>query len=306
MSQQENQLSRYGAISKVLEDVTPYSKAFFVGDSDDTGFINFVNEFPPDRDGVVRSYSSMFDSTMLANTRAGRGDVILVMPGHNESITTDQAFNVKGLKVIGLGEGNERPLVKYDNAAASISLDTAGIQLENFRLLASVTGVTIGVDVAGDGCVVRNNSLEYDTNVDEFTIGIRVTGNRGVIDDNEILGEDTVGATHGIQLSSSDYTKVRRNYITGQFSNAGISDTAASAGLLITDNFINNQDTAASITIAGTTTSRGIVANNLLATADSTAGGISSITAGGFRWINNLATDGDSASGVLTPPVTSS
>lgn len=302
----QNQLSRYGAISKVLEGVSPYSKVFFVGDSDDTGFTDFVNEFAPDGDGVTRVYSSMFDSTMLANTRAGRGDAILVMPGHSESITTDQSYNVKGLKVIGLGEGNERPRVQFDNAAASISLDTSGIQLENFRLAASVTGVTIGVDVAGDGCVVRKNSLEFDSNVDEFTIGIRVTGNRGIIDDNEILGEDTVGATHGIQLSSSDYTKVRRNYITGQFSNAGISDTAASAGLLIDGNYINNQDTGASITIAGTTTSRGIVSNNKLATSDSTAGGISSITAGGFRWINNYATDGDSASGVLTPPVTSS
>lgn len=301
-----NQLSRYGAVSKVLEDVSPYSKVFFVGDSDDTGFMDFVNEFPPDGDGVVRTYSSMFDSTMLANTRAGRGDVILVMPGHNESITADQAFNVNGLKVIGLGEGNARPTVKYDNAAASISLDTSNIHLENFRLLASVTGVTIGVDVAGDGCVVRNNSMQYDTNVDEFTIGIRVTGDYGTVDDNEILGEDTVGATHGIQLSSSAYTKVRGNYITGQFSNAGISDTAASAGLLIGNNFINNQDTGASITIAGTATSRGIVYDNRLATADSTAGGLSSITAGGFRWIENYATDGDSASGVLTPPVTSS
>ena len=302
----ENQLSRYGAVTKILEDVSPYSKVFFVGDSDDTGFVNFVNEFPPDRDGVVRAYSSMFDSTMLANTRAGRGDVIMVMPGHNEAITTDQAYNVKGLKVIGLGEGNERPRVQFDNAAASISLDTNGIQLENFRLAASVTGVTIGVDVAGDGCVVRNNSLEFDSNTDEFTIGIRVTGDRGVIEDNEILGEDTVGATHGIQLSSSAYTKVRRNYITGQFSNAGISDTAASAGLLIGDNFINNQDTAASIGIAGTTTSRGIVYRNMIGTADSTAGGLSAITAGGFRWIENYITDGDSASGVLAPVVTSS
>ena len=302
----ENQLSRYGAIAKVLEGVTPYSKAFFVGDSDDTGFINFVNEFAPDREGVVRVYSSMFDSTMLANTRAGRGDVIMVMPGHNESITADQSYNVKGLKVIGLGQGDERPLVKYDNAAASISLDTGGIHLENFRLLASVTGVTIGVDVAGDGCVVRKNSLEFDTNVDEFTIGIRGTGNRLIIDENEILGEDTVGATHGIQLSSSDYTKVRKNYITGQFSNAGISDTAASQGLLIGENFINNQDTGASITIAGTATSRGLVYGNRMATADSTAGSLSAITAGGFRWLENYVTDGDSASGVLAPVVSSS
>ena len=306
MSARENQLSRWGAVSKVLERVNPQAKVFFVGDSDDTGFVNFVNEFQPDKEGVVRVYSSIFDSTMLANCVAGRGDVVMVMPGHLEAISADQSLNVKGLKVIGLGEGDERPRIRYDNAAGSISLDTGGIQLENFRLIASVTATLIGVDVAGDGCVVRKNSLEFDTNADDFAIGIRVTGDRGVIEENEILGEDTVGPTHGIQLSSSNYTKVRKNYITGQFSNAGISDTAASNGLLIGENFINNQDTAASITIAGTTTSRGIVYRNMMATSDSTAGGLSAITAGGFRWIENYVTDGDSASGVLAPVVTSS
>ncbi|MEK6830164.1 MAG: NosD domain-containing protein, partial [Nanoarchaeota archaeon] len=260
-------MSRWGSVSKVLERVGPYSKVFFVGDSDDTGFVDFVNEFPPDKDGVVRVYSSMFDSTMLANARAGRGDVIMVMPGHLESISADQAINVKGLKLIGLGEGDERPRIQYDSAAASISLDTGGIHLENFRLIASVTAVTLGIDVVGDGCVVKKCSLEFDSNGDDFAIGMTVSGNRGTIEENEILGEDTVGPTHGIQLSSSNYTKVRRNYIIGQFSNAGISDTAASQGLLIGENFISNQDTASSITISLTTTSRGIVYNNRMATS---------------------------------------
>src|SRR3990167_124439 len=111
MSARENQLSRWGAVSKVLEKVSPIAKVFFVGDSDDTGFVNFVNEFAPDKEGVVRVYSSIFDSTMLANCVAGRGDVVLVMPGHVEAISTDQSLNVKGLKVIGLGEGDERPRI---------------------------------------------------------------------------------------------------------------------------------------------------------------------------------------------------
>ena len=102
MSARDNQLSRWGAVSKVLEKVNPQAKVFFVGDSDDTGFQNFVNEFQPDKDGVVRVYSSMFDSTMLANTAAGRGDVVMVMPGHSEIITADQSLNVKSLKIIGL------------------------------------------------------------------------------------------------------------------------------------------------------------------------------------------------------------
>lgn len=292
----------------MLEKVSPYSKVFFVGDSDDTGFVDFVNEFNPDKDGVVRVYGSMFDATMLANLRANRGDVVMVMPGHAEVITADQSLNVNGAKFIGLGEGEERPLIDFNNAAASISLDTHGIQLENFRLRATVTGVTRGVDVAGNGCVVRKNSLEYDATGDEFTVGIRANGvNRVVIEDNEIFGEDTVGATHGVLINNTNFTKVKGNFIHGQFSVAGIRlDSDASLGALIEDNKVVNTDTAASITISIVAASKGLVVNNRLATHDSTAGALSSIAPGGARWLENYSTDGDSASGILTPVVTSS
>jgi hypothetical protein len=138
-----SQLSRYGALSKIIPDLTPNAKVFFVGDSDDTGFVDFVNEFPPDNDGVVRVYSSMFDSTMVANLKANR-DVVVVMPGYNETITTDRSLNVAGIRYVGLGSGNNRPTITYNNAAASISLDTSNISLENFRLFTSITAVTRG------------------------------------------------------------------------------------------------------------------------------------------------------------------
>lgn len=307
MGARENQLSRWGAISKIIPHANPQAKVFFVGDSDDTGFQNFVQEFPPDKDGEVRVYGSIFDSTMLANAKAGRGDVVLVMPGHSENITTDKSLNVRGLKVIGLGEGDERPKIIYDNAAGSISLDTGGIHFENFRLIASVTAVTIGMDVVGDGCVVRRNSLEFDTNADDFAIGIKVTGDRGIVDDNEILGEDTVGPTHGILLNGSDFSKVRRNFIMGQFTVAGIRmDSDAGLGGLIEDNKVWNQDTAASIPISIVAAAKPMVVNNRLATSDSTAGGLSAAAPGGGRWLENYITDGDSASGVLAPAVSSS
>lgn len=301
-------MSRWGAVSKVLERVNPQAKVFFVGDSDDTGFVNFVNEFQPDKEGVVRVYGSMFDSTMLANCVAGRGDVVMVMPGHSESISTDRAYTTKGLKVIGLGEGDERPIVRYTAATASISLDTGGIQLENFRLITDTTAVTRAVDVVGHGCVVRKNSFEFNGNGSDFAVGVRATGvDRVVVEENEFLGEDTTGATHGVLLNNSDYSKVRKNYIFGQFSVAGIRlDSDASLGVLIEDNKVVNMDTAASISISIVAASNGMVVNNRLATADSTAGALSSIAPGGARWLENYSTDGDSASGILTPVVTSS
>jgi hypothetical protein len=302
----ENQLSRWGAISKVLEKVSPYSKVFFVGDSDDAGFQDFVEEFPPDKDGVVRVYSSIFDATMLANARAGRGDVILVMPGHVEAITTDKSLAVKGLKVIGLGEGSERPVIRYDDTAASVSLDAEGVHLENFRLLASVSGITLGVDVVGNGCVVRKCSLEFDANGDDFVTGISVKGDKCAIEENEILGEDTVGPAVGIQLSGADYTKIRKNYLTGQFSNAAISDTSVSKAVLIGENFINNQDTAGAIAIAMLAGSTGLAYKNMMAVSDTASGIGSNIAAGGVKWVENYLVNDTAETGGLVPRTVSS
>lgn len=301
-----SQLSRYGAISKVLEKVTPYSKVFFVGDSDDTGFVNFVNEFPPDEDGVVRVYGSIFDSTMLANSRAGRGDVIMVMPGHSESITADRSLTVKGLKVIGLGEGDERPRITYDDTASQISLDTGGIHLENLRLIASVSVITRAIDVVGAGCVVRNCSLEFDATGDDFAIGMTVTGDRALIEGNDLLGEDTIGPTVGIQLNGSDFSRVKRNYITGQFSNAGISDTAASKGILIARNSIDNRDTAGALAIGMAAASTGLGYHNMMGISDTAAGLTTSFSGGAVKWSENYLCNDTGETGGLVPRTVSS
>ncbi len=302
MGVHENQLSRWGAISKVLPDLAPAANVYFVGDTDDTGFVDFVNEFPPDAEGRVRIYSSVFDSTMVANLRVSRGDVVLAMPGHQESITADQSLSIAGVKYLGLGEGDLRPLIQYDLAAASISLDAAGVIFDNFRLLASVTAVTIGVDIAGAGCVVRNNEMRFDATADDFAISIRATGDRPIINHNRLLGEDTVGPTDGIQLSSAAFAQVKDNYVTGQFSNAAISDTLnASLSVEIGRNYVNNQDTASALLISMLATSTGLIYKNMLASSDTAAAIAGQVSEGACKWIENYVVNDTAETGAVIP-----
>lgn len=296
-----SQLSRYGAISKILPDVSPGAKVWFVGDTDDTGFVDFVNEFPPDNDGVVRVFSSVFDSTMTANLRDAKGDVVLVQPGFSESITTDQALTKNGVMYRGLGAGNARPTIQYDNANASISLDTDNISWDNFRLLASVSAVAVGVDIVGAGCSFRKNSMQFDANGDDFAIAILATGDQVIIDDNEILGEDTVGPTVGIALGSSNFTKVRRNYVTGQFSVSALTDTTASLGLLIGDNKFNNQDTLGGLVMSFAATSTGLCYKNMLASGDTAAAIAALIVEGAMKWTENYVVNDTAETGAVIP-----
>lgn len=302
----ENQLSRYGALSKFIPDLAPNAKVFFVGDSDDTGFVDFVNEFPPDKDGVVRVYSSMFDSTMVANLKANR-DVVVVMPGYNETITTDKSLSVAGIRYVGLGSGNNRPTITFNNTAASVSLDAANISLENFRLFTSISAVTRGVDVVGAGCSIKKCLLAFDATGDDFVTGIRVEGvDHVAIEDNEILMENAAGHTAGIVYHNSDFGRVLRNKVIGDFTDAGINmsdSTAACLGSFVADNYVFNQDTDG-VTIRNGATSTGLFANNRLATGD-TVEVAAAVVAGAGRWVENYLVNDTGETGTLVPRVAS-
>lgn len=132
MEKAGNQLSRYGAIANPLP-VPPTGKVFLVADSGVVDYETLGFEFPVDKDGVVRVFSTL-DAAVSACT-ADRGDVIYVMPGHTEVVSDagDIALDVGGVKIIGLGEGTKRPSISFDTATdASVTVSDDDISIENF------------------------------------------------------------------------------------------------------------------------------------------------------------------------------
>lgn len=79
----ETQQSRYGAIARSLP-FTP-GKIFFVFKSDDAQVGDFLNEFPPDRDGQVRVFTSV--SAAYDATTTDNNDVIILMGDGTHSLS---------------------------------------------------------------------------------------------------------------------------------------------------------------------------------------------------------------------------
>ena len=140
---------------------------------------------------------------------ASEGSVILVAPGHNESLANAQiTFDVAGVTVIGLGNGNLRPRIDFDHANASIDVTANGVTLINLGLLPSITAVLIGVEVASGVTDFKMVDCEFmvgedGAGADEFVKAIRlVSGNHDTILKNvKILAHaDATGATHGIHV----------------------------------------------------------------------------------------------------------
>lgn len=111
---------------------------------------------------------------------ASKGDIIYVMPGHNEGLGDAQiAVDVIGVQIIGLGKGSLRPRIDFDHANASIDISVSGCTLKNLVLLPSVTTIAIGIDIMAGALSTTLEDIEVlpgedGAGVDELVIAVDV------------------------------------------------------------------------------------------------------------------------------------
>lgn len=76
---------------------------------------------------------------------ANNGDVVVVLPGHAESIAnaTDLVPDVAGVAIIGIGHGADRPTLTFTGTAANIPISGAGVVFENFLFVAPTGAIDV-------------------------------------------------------------------------------------------------------------------------------------------------------------------
>ena len=175
----------------------------------------------------------------IGKCTAGQGDVIYVLPGHNEGLGDAQiAVDVAGISIIGLGHGGLVPRIDFDHANASIDVSASNVRIKNLRLLPSVTSIAIGIDI---------NAAVTDTVLEDITI---LPGEDGAGTDEFVLGVDI--------KAGCDRTTIRRltvmQHASVAHANAGISLTGASNRVTIEDCDITIVGAAGVAPIKGITT----------------------------------------------------
>jgi len=285
----QNQLSRYGSISKSFE-MSPGAKLFLVSDSDDTtvGPINLGADFPVDKDGVVRVYTTIQAAVNAA--AGGRGDVVAVLPGYDHTLGRADSWATAGVQVIGIGNGNNRPTIRYTTATDEVGIGASNIRVSNLRFLAAVDSCAraLDMDTGFVGGRVDNCIFDYNATGNDFRVMIRMGQQRSMVEDNQFLSEaDTAGTGKGVAVlgGAPIYSTIRNNYFVGRFDTTGDSSDGAAAiaqdtadtadtnflGFSVLNNIIVSTDTAvgAAIRFSAGYTKRGIVANNQIVSYDS-------------------------------------
>lgn len=311
----ENQLSRYGAISRVVPDLAPGSKLFLVSDSDDTtvGPSNIGAEYPVDRDGVVRVYTTIQAANNAATSN--RGDRIWVLPGYDQSLTGADSWNTAGVHIEGIGRGTMRPTLRYTGASGEVGIGASNIRVSGLRFLAAADSIARAVDIDSGftGVHLDNNIFDFDTLTTDFRVMLRVGSRKSLIEDNRFLAQDSApaaGRAISLKGGAAAYSIIRRNYIYGQYDTLGdttdgagciaqdTTDTADTnfSGIVIDNNLIVNTDTAAAMFMrldGGGYRVTGIASNNRLAAYDSSSADTAKVITGiavaeGVRFLGNL------------------
>lgn len=164
--------------------------------------------------------------------RTNKGDLIIVYPGHAETLSAADYMSstgaASGFSIIGLGSGTQRPTFTWSAAASTWLFDTAGVELANCRLFlagstSSTTALTVAaaITVSAASCRVIGNYINFGVDGDQIvTLGI-VTTAAG--DDFDFMGNFCEGAVAAeitaagtfLRLVGADRANIAHNYIVG-------------------------------------------------------------------------------------------
>src|SRR3990167_9057576 len=118
----------------------------------------------------------------MAAVTASKGDFIVIMPNHTETIGDESiAIDKTGVTIVGLGKGGDMPQFLMNHANAEFSVSANDVTIENIRLTADVTDVLIGIEIEADVNDTTIRGCLFDTvaeATDEFAKSVNmVDGN---------------------------------------------------------------------------------------------------------------------------------
>lgn len=294
------------------------------GGANDRAMLNSFYEFPNTVGNIWFAYSgatgtgtgknptdafTTIDAAVGACT-ADNGDVIVVLPGHVETISAAAgiALDVAGITVLGIGSGTKQPKVVFDTATtADLDVDAANVTIENIHFTANYADIVAPIDVNAQFCTIRNcRFTETATNMNAliWILGGSTTTSSGLkVEGCHCIDRDAAN-THFISMPGTDDGNIiRDNVLLGDWGTAAIGAAGVVTNIAVLRNYISNAATDADsgINLAGTAT--GMVMGNLIGIAlagNATTG----VTAAACAQCENYVVDTGDRQGVLDPVAT--
>jgi len=207
-------------------------------------------------DGNPGTYLKPFSTIDYAIGRctASRGDIIAVMPGHAESISSAGAIacDVAGVAIVGLGTGSLKPTLTWDTAnTATMTVSAANVTFHNLRFESGFADITAMIPITASHTTFSYVDLDQDATDENFVDFITVaTGLTGLyIDHCNWVGNDAANDSFVTMAGTLDHLRVTDSSFalnTAQAAAVGLFDSVGNVTNVWIDNcaFRSNIDGA--------------------------------------------------------------
>lgn len=139
-----------------------------------TGSVFFVDSGAgSDSAGYGTTSTKPYDTLdyALSQCTAANGDVIVIMPGHAETLTAAQPIDVAGVTIVGLGNGDNRPIFTVTGQVPAINITSDDVTIANIKVYSATAGTSYAQNlmriaasnVKVTGCEFRINQVMIHT-----------------------------------------------------------------------------------------------------------------------------------------------
>lgn len=239
----------------------------------------------------------------LTQCTANRGDIVVVMPGHAETIAAAGGITaVAGCAVIGLGAGSLRPTITFSATASTFALSAANFSLINILTLVSIDAVVVLFPVTAAN--VTLDRVDYQLTTAKSPVSFLTTTAAGTdlaITYCKHYQIAAVSVTKWIDLVGADRFFIKDNFMFVSASThvLGGTTTASLQGYLEGNTIHNSAATVASIIMLASTT--GAARNNHAAGGKTAIAG--NVGLASMQGMNNYSTHTANKNGLLDPVV---
>lgn len=245
----------------------------------------------PSSNGLDPSHPFASVNAALAKCQANRGDGIRILPGHVDPVAAASAWSslVAGVTIEGFGRGDQRGIVRWSAADATVLLNKAGVCIRNLRMQwagdpAATTALTVAapITITGTGTTLLDIDVDCGVDADQIvTVGctVNAAGCRleRVVAHGAAAAEITATGTV-IRLVAADRCVIKDCYISAALATDtdGVIETltTASLDLDISDNYLyaNGAGNTCALDMGAALACTGRLKSNLMVVdADATA-----------------------------------
>lgn len=260
-------------------------------------------------DGNRGTFDSPFSTVggALAQCAANRGDIIILKPGHAETIINATAastlWSIAGVAIIGLGMGTNRPTFTFTTAnTATITASAANITVSNCVFTGNFLSIATAITLTTAKWFTAQNCLFQDFDgTHNFLNCITSTGAANTADGLAVLdcnwfgtGTTSVNSMALIADANIDVTMNRNRAVLERTADAPILltvTTGASKNIELGNNIvISKQATTANGSLAGLNAlSTGVVYGNYAGTLQTGSDKLFTTTVGVFPYENRVS-----------------